>query len=82
MILEKFKWMPSVENFCSIISVNLQSVSQEVSQGCTPKHSVLSLTVVFTRGFVFNSCCIFYTVQESSLLHQARRGVFWQAQLM
>lgn len=40
-MLEKFKWILSVENFCSITPVNLQSVSQEVSQGCTPKHSVL-----------------------------------------
>lgn len=40
-MLEKFKWILSVENFCSITPVNLQSVSQEVSQGRTPKHSVL-----------------------------------------
>lgn len=48
MRLEKFKWMPRVENFCSITQVNLQSVSEEVSQGITPKHSVLSSTTSLT----------------------------------
>lgn len=53
MKLEKLKRIPSVESFCSITSVNLQSVSKEVSQGNTPKHSALSLTVAFTHGILF-----------------------------